>query len=360
MARTVAIVVADGYADSGVAIACDVLRAANFIAQRKGSAAPFRIGVVATGQQLHAASGLSVQGAHTARWAANADIVLVPGLWATSPTEIDLAMARPDVRRIGRIAAAAYARGAVVGSSCSGAFILADAGLLNGRHCTTTWWLAPHLLARHPHVQLNARKALVIDGRILTAGAVFAQADLVLHLVARFAGPTIERQCAQLLLLNQHRTQATHMALHQLASNDSVVRAAETWVHAQLATSFTIAQLAHGVGLGDRTLARRIAAATGLSPIRFVQRIRVEAAVALLETTQQTFQEIAQRVGYQDCNALRRLLHREGIDSPRHLRSRRTTPGSATKATASNRAKTSASHAKQSSAHRGRRQKATK
>jgi len=113
------------------------------------------------------------------------------------------------------------------------------------------------------------------------------------------------------------------MALGSLQRDDAVVRRAETWARAHLADGFDIATLARRAGASPRTLARRLAAALDLSPIAFVQRLRVETAVHLLETSRLTLDEISARVGYADPNTLRRLVHRATGLSPREVRRRR-------------------------------------
>jgi transcriptional regulator GlxA family with amidase domain len=323
MPRTVAVLIADDFSDSGLAVALDVFKAAGSLAARAKRPVPFRTEVAsAEGGPVRSASGMVIQNTHPIGWASRADVLLVPGLWVETPAQVDATLGRPDVRRLVKAVAAADARGAIVGSSCSGAFVLADAGVLDGREATATWWLADHLRHRRPQVDVNADAALVVHPRVLCAGAVFAMADLALHLVARFGGPTLAQQCADVLLLDRHSAQTPYMALRQLTTNDPTVRRAERWVRAHLDDDFDIGTLARQVGASPRTLARKLAAAVGLSPIGFVQRLRVEAAVHLVETTRQSLEEISPQVGYADANALRRVMRRHVNTTPRELRRR--------------------------------------
>jgi transcriptional regulator GlxA family with amidase domain len=319
--RRIAVLIADGFTDSGLSVALDVLRCANALARRSGKTVPFEVSVVsARGGRVRAASGLFVAPTRSLRTAARADILLIPGFWVEDDAGIDRVLERADVRRLIDALSAAHARGAVVGSSCAGAFLLAEAGVLEGVAATTTWWLAPHLKQRHPEVRLDATRALVVEGRVITAGAVFAQADLALYLVSRFAGPSLARRCARLLLLDEHPAQAPYMAIGYLTTNDPSVRRTETWIREHLAQDFDIPLLARRVGISPRTLARRLVDAVGLSPIGFVQRLRVETAVQLLRTTRLSLEEVGLRVGYSDSNALRRLIRRETGTTPRELR----------------------------------------
>jgi len=318
--RRVAILIVDGFADSGLSIALDVLRAANAIIRRKGATGSFHIEVVsAQGGPVHAASGMVLQNTRSVA-RLKADIIMVPGIWAEHPGELQGVLARADTRRLVRAIAVAHARGALIASSCAGAFLLADAALLDGQQATTSWWLAAELQQRRPRVKVVPDAALIVGRHVVTGGAVFAQADVALHIVGRFAGLAVARRCAKLLLLDTHASQAPYMAAQHLRSDDPVVEKAERWIRAHLADTFDIAELARHTGVSPRTLARRLHAAVGLSPIAFVQHMRVQAAVFLLETSALSLAEIGQRVGYADPSTLSRLIRRETRTSAQALR----------------------------------------
>jgi transcriptional regulator GlxA family with amidase domain len=323
MQRRVVILLLEGFTDSGLSVALDVLRTANALARRAGRAEPFRTRVAGLVRgAVTAASGVVVQATATVGSVRRADIVLVPGLWVEDATSLDARLARPDVARAARALAAAHRGGAIVGSSCSAAFVLAEAGLLDGKPATTTWWLAPQLQRRRPKVEVCADQSLVAAGRVLTAGAAFAMADLALHLVTRFAGPAAARLTSRLLLLDPHPSQAAYMAMQHVSSDDPLARRAERWIRAHLARDFDVATLAREVGASARTLARHLDAALGKSPLALVQQLRVEQAVHLLETTTLSLQQVSERVGYGDATTLRRLLRRDLQTSARDLRQR--------------------------------------
>ncbi|MBL8741242.1 MAG: helix-turn-helix domain-containing protein [Myxococcales bacterium] len=314
----VALLVVNGFTDSGLSVLLDVLRTANVL-----SPGAFHIDVAsASGPSVRAASGLALSGVRSLRVAASADVVIVPGIWIERAEALDNVLARADVHAVCRAVWRAERRGALVAGACAGVFLLAESGVLANRRVTTTWWLAPELARRHPRVRVETGEALLVHGRVLTAGAVFAVADLALSLVGRFLGPTQAHRCSSLLLLDRHPSQAPYMALHQLTSQDPLVRRAEQWVRAHLGKPFAMAALAKAVGTSTRTLARKLERAVGLAPVAFVQRIRVETAVHLLRTTRKTTAEISEAVGYTDESTLRRLLRRDAHASARELRSR--------------------------------------
>lgn len=323
MTRTLAILALDGFADSGVAVVLDIVRAAAAIAGRDRKPAPLRATIVSpSAPQVRAASGATIATARSLRSLGDADVVLVPGIWVQGPENVSDVLARSDVARATAAIVRAYAGGAIVAGSCSGVFLLAAAGLLRGRRATTTWWLASVLRARFPDVDIVPEEALVADRRVITAGAMFAVADVALHVLARFGGPTLARETGRVLLLDRHVSQARYMVKHHLRTQDAIVRRAETWARTHLATGFDIAALARAAGTSPRTLARRLDAALNLSPIAFVQSLRLEHAINLLETSSLSMAEIATRVGYDDANTLRRLVRRETRTTPRELRAR--------------------------------------
>jgi len=289
---------------SSVAISFDLLDTANKLAGAH-KPVPFTCLDIAPDQDLPA----------------DLDALIVPGLGVGSAAELDERLARPDAIAAMTLLRHAAASGVLLAASCSSVFLLAAAGLLGDRRVTTSWWLAPLLAARYPGVAVETDQLVLADGPVITAGAAMAQMDLMLALVARFGGAKLANLCARYLLLDERRSQSRYMALGFLAARDPLVARAETWTQKHLAESFSIGDLADAVGLAPRTFARRVAGAVGMSPVRFVQRLRVEAAVHLIETTRLSIEEIAHRVGYTESSTLRRMIQREMKLRPGELRS---------------------------------------
>ncbi|ANW00125.1 GlxA family transcriptional regulator [Bradyrhizobium icense] len=218
---------------------------------------------------------------------------------------------RPDAELARQALHAAFESGAEIAGSCSAVFLVASTGLLDGRRATTTWWLVPLFRQLFPKVMLETDAMVVTDGSLTTAGAAMAQLDLMLSIIARYAGPDLADSCARVLLLDQRQSQSRYMAVSFLAAADECVSRAERWARARLHQAFSISDIAKAVGLGVRTFARRCERATGLPPVKFVQRLRVEKALELLQTTRLNLDEISQQVGYAESSTLRKLLHRE-------------------------------------------------
>jgi len=316
----VEVLVLSGVMPSSMAITFDVLATANRLRSVRGREPAFTVRL--TGSSARSVAALAKgAGLSPPEGPERADAMIVPGLGLSTEDEVKARLAQRDVAAAKRTLTAAAERGVEVATSCSGTFLFAAAGLLAERQATTSWWLAPAFRRMYPEISLDTDALVVTDGLVTTAGAAMAQMDLMLALVARRAGPTLADACARYLLLDERRSQSRYMALGFLAAADESVARAERWARERLEDGFTVDDLAGAVGLSPRTLARRIERATGLSPVRFLQRLRVERAVDLLETTKLSFEEIARRVGYAEPTTLRRLIRLDGGRGPRRVRS---------------------------------------
>ncbi|MDP3762382.1 MAG: helix-turn-helix domain-containing protein [Ramlibacter sp.] len=306
---------------SSIAITFDVLATANRLRQSAGRAPPFAVGV--TGSGARSVQGLMRAALPTGTGDGEPSLVIVPGLGLSDEASMAQGLARRGAVEGRERLLHAAAAGAEIATSCSGTFLVAEAGLLQGRRATTTWWLAPLFRQRYPGVKLDTDALIVRDGLITTAGAAMAHLDLMLALVARHAGRPLADLCAQYLLLDERRSQARYMALGHLAAGDERVARAERFARHRLEAGFTMDDLAEAACLSPRTFARRLQQTLGMSPVRFVQKLRVERAVELLETTRLPFGTIAQRVGYAEPSTLRRLIRREHGAEPRRFRGKR-------------------------------------
>lgn len=317
--KNLLILALDGVMDSSLAITLDTLRAARGFHGRSG----LEWSVIGHRRSIRTGGGLRLTadltfgevsgGAERAEW------VIVPGLGLTSDEAIATrlrqkdALAAMELLRQRRVAKR-------VAASCSAVFLLAAAGLLDGRSATTTWWLAQTFRERHPDVRLDESRMLVRDGPCLTAGSAFAQLDLVLAVVAATMGAKVAHLCSRYMLIDRRASQARYMIPSHVRHVDETVIAAERWIDAHLGSPITITGLASAVAVSPKTLSRRIFGATGLSPMRFLQRRRVLEAVHLIETTTLTVDAVAAKVGYQDATALRKIIKRELGATPSMLR----------------------------------------
>jgi transcriptional regulator GlxA family with amidase domain len=293
---------------SSAAITHDVLATANRVSLAKARPLPFEVTTVRCSARR---SSAQMNGA---------DLVIVPGLGTSTIEQLDEKLKGAACRRAAGVLVDLFEAHATVAASCASTFLLAEAGLLDGRRATTTWWFAPAFRHRYPKVDLRADQMVIADWPIATAGAAMAQMDLMLAVVGRFASPRLAQACANYLLLDERRSQVPFMAITYLAGQEPRVAKAESWVRKNIARDFAIEELAKAVALTPRTLARRLARTCGVSPIQFVQRIRIEKARFLLETTRLSVDEIARQVGYAEPSTLRRLIRRDTKHAPGHFR----------------------------------------
>ncbi len=184
---------------------------------------------------------------------------------------------------------------------------MAEAGLLDGHHATTTWWLAPLFRKRYPKVLLDEANMIVKSGRFVTAGAALSHMDLALWLV-RGVSPQLASLTAKYLIVDSRPSQSAYALTDHLMHSDPIVQRFESWARARLNHGFSLDHAAKATGSSKRTLARRMQSVLGKTPLSYFQSLRVERAVHLLKTGSASVEEVAARVGYADGATLRTLL----------------------------------------------------
>jgi len=312
----------DGVMDSSLALTLDTIATADRLA-------------VARGQDVRLSSTLFHPGRKRIRTGMGAtfavrseirirqyDALVIPGLGLTTEEEVGRFFATRASRRVIDWLRKTGVRCPLIGASCSAVFLLAEAGLLDGKAATTTWWLGSTFRKRYPEVELDESRMLVDAGGILCAGAALAQIDLMLHLLARAASPDLSREVSRFLAIDRRPSQARYMMLSAVAGLGQDVSKIERWIRRNRAHRFSITEMASSLGMSARTLDRRVRLATGRGPSRFVQRIRLEHASHLIETSELSLREIAEQVGYRDATTLRRLLRRHWDINPSEMRKR--------------------------------------
>jgi transcriptional regulator GlxA family with amidase domain len=318
--KTVWVLALDGVLDSSLAITLDLLRAAQALLASSKSPVRFDFRVLGATKTVRTGGGLTLRADATfARAGGIPDWVIVPALGEFGP-QLAEHLGKRDALQAQRLLQRLHEDKCHVAASCASVFVLAQGGLLDRRSATTTWWLADEFRERFPAVDLDERRMVVRDGRVLTAGSAFAQLDLMLALLTELAGPRIAQACARYMVIDQRPSQARYMMAAHARRHDPVVARAEKWIDDHLERGVSVGELAKQLALSEKTLSRRVQTATGLSPVRFVQRRRVLKATHLIETTKLPIEEIAARVGYRDSTTLRRLIRRELQTRPSALR----------------------------------------
>ncbi len=316
------VLVLEGTNPSGVAMTRDILSAAALFAARQGDAAPTWGFHSPLGGRVMLQGGIGVETRRLpARGKSRASILLVPGLWVMNARELMRRLEADDCRRAVRSIAAHVAAGGQVAASCSAVFLLQAAGVLAGRQATTTWWLAPELVRIAKDTQVAANRILCVDGPVITAGAAFAQSDVMLYLLRKRFGAKVADAVSRVLLLHERSEQAQFVLPAMLASGDALVTRLTERVEASLPSVPSVPELARELCVSERTLGRHVRRATGMGTSEMIQSIRLHRARSLLQNTRMAIEQVAAAVGYQDATALRRLMRKVGGATPRQFRS---------------------------------------
>ena len=264
---------------------------------------------------LRAAGGVELRVPHSLRLLEGADTIVVPG-WR-APDE-------PPPERLLRQLRRAFERGARICSICSGVFVLAAAGLLDGRRATTHWRYVAPLAARYPRIRVEPNALYVDEGRVLTSAGSAAGLDMLLHLVRCDFGARIANQVAQRLVIPPHREGDQAQFVPRPLASDGRGRLARLmdFVRAHPEAPHTLASLARRAAMSPRTLQREFSAATGMAPHEWLVAERIERAKELLETTRLPAASVAVRAGLGSPESLRHHFRRRVGTTPSAYRRR--------------------------------------
>ena len=205
---------------------------------------------------------------------------------------------------------------------CSGAFFLAEAGLLDGRRATTHWAAAEGFRTRYPKVRLDADRMFVRDGKVWTSAGISAGIDLALALVEDDLGPGIARRTAQQLVVHQRRHvgQSQYSVLVEQGGKTGRFGELVKWMRTRLAEPLTVERLAAHAAMSPRNFARAFVAEIGATPAKVVEGLRLEAARTAVETSHVSLDHIAASTGFGDASRMRRAFVRAFGMSPQSLR----------------------------------------
>ena len=212
----------------------------------------------------------------------------------------------------------AHERGAHIASICLGAFLLAKTGLLDFKDATTHWGYAQRFRKEFPNVRLKPDRIITDEGNLLCSGGANAGGDLALYLIARYAGRKVAHQTARVMLMDGDRKSQSPYLQHRFnrTHGDREIVDIQIWLEDHFSEGITVDQIASRAGMSRRTLERRFRNATGESPRRYLQRIRVESAKQFLEEGEMTFDEITYMVGYEDSSTFSRVFKKNTGLSP--------------------------------------------
>jgi transcriptional regulator GlxA family with amidase domain len=210
---------------------------------------------------------------------------------------------------------AMHRRGALLCSACSGIFLLAETGLFDGVDATVHFGYARAFAAAYPQVPIHPDRVLIVSGNreeLISSGASMTWHDLVLYLIGRHAGATAAQAVARFFALQWHQDGLAPYIVFEGRNDhgDVAIRAAQDWVAGHFSVANPLEEMIRRSALAERTFKRRFTSATGLSPIAYVQRLRIEDAKRRLERTEASVDEVSWQVGYEEPAFFRRLFKR--------------------------------------------------
>jgi transcriptional regulator GlxA family with amidase domain len=309
----------EGVFDTGLTTVLDSLMMANGLAGAPGMATTnFDVTVVGMRPEVRTALGMQVP-VRDMSDAPAPDWVVLPALNYMTGEALVPVLGRTDVVDALGALRSWRAGGARVAAACTGTFVLAESGLLDGGEATTTWWLSPLFRQRYPHVRLDAHRIVVPSGKALTAGAALSHVDLALWLI-RNSSPELAALVARYFVFDSRLSQSAYAISDHLSHSDPLVERFDRWVREHLDTTISLDVVAEVLATSKRTLTRRLNAVLGKTPVEYIQDLRIERAVHLLKTTKLTVDRIAEQVGYADGHTLRTLLLRRIGKGVRELR----------------------------------------
>jgi transcriptional regulator GlxA family with amidase domain len=298
--------VQDGVFDSGLAAILDVLDYANAMADEVPGGPSWHATMVGFQPEVRTGAGHLVA-TESAAQVEGADLLVVPARPARHSAEVLDYVVSEQSLPVRSLIARTREHGTAIASACTGTFLLAEAGILDGLSATTTWWLSPAFRSRYPTVLLDEGRMVVASDGITTAGAAFGHVDLALAIV-RTSSPAVADLVTRYLVIDERPSQSVYSIPSALAQSDPTVAAFERWARERLSEPISIPQAAKAIGVSERMLQRSVQRTLGTSPIRFIQDLRIERASHLLRTTEQSLETISRKVGYKHPNTLRVLL----------------------------------------------------
>jgi len=200
--------------------------------------------------------------------------------------------------------------GIYIASMCTGSFVLAQAGLLEGKRATTHWVFSEQFKKAFPTVKLQTERTVTDDGLIMCSGGSTSGSDLLLHLIRKFASPQLAAECAKKLLVDTApRTQQPYSSTtFKKNHTDAEILKVQIWMEKRLGTNIQMEALVDEFGFSMRNFIRRFKEATEQTPLQYLQNLRIEKAKHLLESSNEGIEQITLHVGYEDGNSFRRLF----------------------------------------------------
>jgi len=307
---------------SAIAGSIDALSVANlwwFYMKNDGGGPLFETEIISIdGQPVTAQGGLILTPSRSIHEIEKADLILLPAFLPPFDKK------NPRINAICEWTKHNHKSGNNIACTCTGTFLLAETGLLDGRIATTNWQFAEIFRRQFPKVNLQIERILTEDNGLYCTGAATAFMNLCLHLIEKYGSPDLASRCAKGLLVDTDRQSQAPYVVYDFWKNhsDEQIQRAQEWMEKNYETKFSIDDVAESIGISSRHFKRRFKTATGETPLAYLQRLRIENAKRYLERTRDTVNEITWKVGYEDINSFRRLFIKHTGLSPKSYRNK--------------------------------------
>jgi transcriptional regulator GlxA family with amidase domain len=298
----------------------DILRKSNQIALSMGAERVLEVSLIAVSEKptVEVAGPLLIPCRYTIRNAPPADWVVV------SPMDPEVLDDHSRNQQSVDYLRQCFHQGSDVAAICTGAFLLAQTGLLDGRQAATHWAFQEQFHQRFPNVELRSQEIVMDVGRLVTTGGATSFLNFALYLIERLFGSEVARACSRMFLIDERKAPQGSYAIFsgQKHHGDQGILKAQELMERTVAESLSVEDIASRVSMTRRTFLRRFKQATGGTPSEYLQRTRIEAAKRKLEGTRALIAEIATQVGYEDLTAFRKLFQKHTGLTPTDYRKR--------------------------------------
>ncbi|MEC3920321.1 GlxA family transcriptional regulator [Nocardia sp. CDC160] len=306
----IAVFVLDGVADFGFTAVLETFNMANaLLDELENPPEPWRVRTVALGSNIRTGHGHLVPTVPLDTIGDAIDVMIMPAVGVLDSKGLINMVSSPVNQPFLERISAMQQNSVHLAAACTGTFFLAEAGVLDGRQATTSWWLGPVFRRRYPNVDVREGLTLCRSTGATTAGAVLSHLDLALSFIAPVS-PTLAELVTRYMMVGDRVTQGEYAIPEVMARGDKLVAAFERAVRDRLAEQFAISDIARELGTTTRSLQRATQAELGMSPRDLVDEIRLDRAGRLLRTTTLTIDAIAIKVGYLNRGTLRALFKR--------------------------------------------------
>lgn len=299
--------------------ASEILTEANSYQMGAGSNPAYQVEIVGMGEQVDFGRGVLKIKTDKSIWQlSKTDLILIPAV----PEDFD--PEKEGNRLLIEWIVKQYKGGAEVAAMCSGAFLLASTGLLDGKKCSTHWRFAETFKAQFPRVDLQTDLLITDEHGIYTNGGAYSFLNLVIFLIEKYFNRQTAIYCSKVFQVEIDRQSQSTFSIFsgQKRHGDDIVRQAQTYIESKLDERISVEALSARFAIGRRNFDRRFIKATGNTPTEYSQRVKIESAKKSFETSRKTITEVMYEVGYSDLKAFRELFRRLTGKSPSEYRTK--------------------------------------